>query len=872
MKQESIVAFATITQPGNERRRFIADLQNTSVFPHFPHDSAEIHWKKKVPGTWLLETAFFSLERCILAFCTGKITLIFVQDSALEKEEFDLTVTPDSAFFRSADAEGMRRAIYCLEDLIASNAPHSLPSAHIHRKAVIRNRISRCFFGPTNRAPFFIDELTDELDYYPDEYLERLAHEGVNGLWLTLYFYDLPSRFFPGRGGDSGKRMAKLHRTVEKCARYGIRIFLFLSEPKFYGSASHCVPMEAAAQQPETASPMWGEDEHRGFCISSEVGKAYLKECTEFIFSRVPELGGIINIMLGEDNGMCNRYRVLSDVPCLCPYCANRSDAEIYAETACIFTTAMHRFSPQAEFIGWFYVPTIRDNSALSERVINALRFWPEDAALMLNFESGTCLKQLEKKRVVFDYSLACLGPSKTFTAAMKQAKRKGAKLQVGCSHEDASIPFVPVPSNLYEKYRTLHSLGVQNVMQCWYFGNYPGVMNRAAGMLSFAPFPQNEEAFLIELASPEWREYASCVAAAWKEFSEGYRKFPGNIAFEWYGPLHHSIVWPLYLNPADQPLAPSWLLKQFPEVSGDRFGEMLMFSHSLPEALTLMQQMQAHWRKGFEMLAPLREKFKNETERLHDIDLAEAILLQISSTCNVLEFYSLREQLFYNHAPVVDSMAEIVRDEVKNTQRMKILCESDSRLGFHSEAEGYLFFPEKLAGRIRLLEELLSVDFPAFDPASSEITHFTGKTPEGLTAHPGNNYVIGNSGAAWSFFTTGQELHIKVSGYKGKAVSFQLEPSRCMAVLNVNYRQGTGSFNDRFFPVEPDIVFSEQDGELEITIPLMVLQPFLHPGYPGRCNIQVDGISWASGTAWPSRLLHGTWNPEKAGWLMWNE
>ena len=66
----------------------------------------------------------------------------------------------------------------------------------------------------------------------------------------------------------------------------------------------------------------------------------------------------------------------------------------------------------------------------------------------------------------------------------------------------------------------------------------------------------------------------ASLAAQAWSHFSAAYRKFPMNICFEWYGPLHHCIAWPWHLFPVDEPLAPSWLINQFPAISGDRIGE----------------------------------------------------------------------------------------------------------------------------------------------------------------------------------------------------------------------------------------------------------------------------------------------------------
>lgn len=35
------------------------------------------------------------------------------------------------------------------------------------------------------------DELMDDVDYYPEPYLDRLAHEGINGLWITVEWRNL---------------------------------------------------------------------------------------------------------------------------------------------------------------------------------------------------------------------------------------------------------------------------------------------------------------------------------------------------------------------------------------------------------------------------------------------------------------------------------------------------------------------------------------------------------------------------------------------------------------------------------------------------------------------------------------------------------
>ena len=72
----------------------------------------------------------------------------------------------------------------------------------------LKNRISRCFFGPIKRPPFNIDELMNDIDYYPDEYLSRLAHEGVNGLWLTITFREICNTSIRKAVPDAAKRSA----------------------------------------------------------------------------------------------------------------------------------------------------------------------------------------------------------------------------------------------------------------------------------------------------------------------------------------------------------------------------------------------------------------------------------------------------------------------------------------------------------------------------------------------------------------------------------------------------------------------------------------------------------------------------------------
>ena len=146
--------------------------------------------------------------------------------------------SPEGIILTAADTEGVRRAVYTLIDMCRSAAVPALEYQRINRKPWLKNRISRCFFGPIKRAPFFRDELTDDIDYYPEAYLDRMASEGINGIWLTIVWKELGETSFFPVDPLREKRIEKLKKTVEKCRRYGIKVWVFCIEPASWNAAS----------------------------------------------------------------------------------------------------------------------------------------------------------------------------------------------------------------------------------------------------------------------------------------------------------------------------------------------------------------------------------------------------------------------------------------------------------------------------------------------------------------------------------------------------------------------------------------------------------------------------------------------------------
>lgn len=354
----------------------------------------------------------------------------------------------------------------------------------------------------------------------------------------------------------------------------------------------------------------------------------------------------------------------------------------------------MHDADPEALLISWLYQPWPSDPP---EWVYDIPAHTPKGVVLQFNFDTGVKKEEFGKVRVGGAYWQSTAGPSERFRRVAETARRAGtpvsAKIQTGCSHEVGSVPFVPVPGQLYKIFAGMRELGVSASMLCWQFGNQPGLMYRAAGRLAFEPFPESEAAFLTSLAEMDWGKDADKVVRAWRLFAEAYAHYPLATIFQYYGPMHDGVAWPLLLEPEDAPLCPNWLLRSpysgetYPP-SGDRIGECIHFTYTLDEILELCRRMTTTWDRGTAILDDAAPACADDAERMLDIGVAKALGIQFRSGYNILRFYNLREEMLRMDGPErVDVLAEmkaIVQAELADSEALLPLCERDTRLGFN--------------------------------------------------------------------------------------------------------------------------------------------------------------------------------------------
>ena len=329
----------------------------------------------------------------------------------MDREDALITVKDQSVTIEAGGTEGIRYGIYEIMDRLTASP--FLKRGVTRKHFFIKNRISRCFFGPIKRPPYNVDELMNDLDYYPENYLSRLAREGVNGLWITAVFKEICETSLLPVDANRQRRIEKLRKTVAKCRKYGIKVWLFLLEP---------VDISKDAANAKLKGKLTGP--MGSFCPKSKDAEKYLYECSFSIFRDVPHLGGIILMALGERMTSClnaipyyhcfSKSSPLRDIPPknACPDRCSLTGAEILSRVVTSVKAGMKAAAPASELIVQFYTPGA---DKIYDEVFGMVNGLPDGTAFMFNYESSVTISQLGKLRSGADYWLSVPGPSDRF-------------------------------------------------------------------------------------------------------------------------------------------------------------------------------------------------------------------------------------------------------------------------------------------------------------------------------------------------------------------------------------------------------------------------------------------------------------------------
>ena len=567
-------------------------------------------------------------------------------------------------------------------------------------------------FGQAKKVHNDLEDETVTADaVYTDEVLADIAGQGFNGIWVHgLLRHVVRSRPFPEFGRHAATHLQSMRRLVKRADKYGVKVYVYCQPPRAIQ-----VNDPFWKQHPDVAGAKMNYQSDDGYpltlhalCTSTEAVKQYLRDASEQLVRKLPGLGGVILITASEHASHCyglmpgerylppdtDQWRAVQS----CPRCAERAPQEVVAEIVQLVRDGVRAASQDAQIIAWDWCWWWYEKSPCPT-VVGLL---PDDVTLMSGFEQGGRKKIMGKMRPVEEYSLSYAGPSPHFLGIQSLARRRGlytmAKLQVGTTHELATVPNLPLIGNLYTKVKAMRELGVDGFMGCWNFGNMASANSAAFNRFFRARSLPPKRKALTEFAAcyfPGCR--AGGVADAWKTFAEAMNDYPFSIPFMYSGPNNYSLVCPMKPGPANtRPLGRSWRM--------DRRGDSLELSLAFPLVETIggLGRLAKAWRKGAETLEDALQGCDGGETARAERDNAWVCSHVFRSTWNTYRAWRLRRS--WSEAKR-DNYLRIARDELANLEAVLPLVANDARFGWHAEPNAYMYDAAGIRKKIAALK-----------------------------------------------------------------------------------------------------------------------------------------------------------------------
>ena len=503
----------------------------------------------------------------------------------------------------------------------------------------------------------------DLLDPVPENLLAQYASMGIRGVWFHALLYLL----VPIQGAEeysigAEKRMEQLKKLVERGQKYGIRIYLYLNEPRsmplsFYDKMPHWGGLDQPEQLTKTN-------------CTTRTGEplAYLEHAMYEVFRQVPGLGGAFCITMSENTTNCH-CRLQSRQ---CPSCSKVPPEKIIADVVTAMEKGMHRADPAARMIAydWAWKEKEEDTDTVDFRT-RVMDLLPESVYVCSVSEWGLHTNIAGVEQDLVDYSISQIGPSPASSAVWEHARKTGrkivAKMQLNNSWELSAVPYMPVPYLVEEHLNRLKNAGVSGIMASWTLGGFPD-----GNLKLLAATPE-------ELAQAQYHpELAEKVCCAWKQFSEAFRNFPFHVNVLYVAPMNYGPMNLLHREPTGYRAT----------MVGFPYDDLESWRSLYPQEIFLdqMEKITAGWREGLQTLADAAGMVQpEEAAAFSDLQtIAEAAYCHFQTTVQQIRFVMARQ------AGDRQSMQELIRQERDIARRLYDIVRRDSRIGFEASNHYY--------------------------------------------------------------------------------------------------------------------------------------------------------------------------------------
>jgi len=541
--------------------------------------------------------------------------------------------------------------------------------------------------------------LSDATSPYPDGLLMRLAAAGVNGVWLQAVLYKLaPFPWDTALSAGWRTRLKNLRALVARAGRHGMRVFLYLNEPR-------AMPLEFFAAHPQ----LKGAEEagYATLCTSVPEVQRYLVDAVASICRAVPDLGGFFTITASENLTNCWSHGTGGK----CPRCSQRPPAHVIAEVNRLVAEGIRRGGSTAQLLVWDW----GWNDAWAEEVIRQL---PTEAALMSVSEWSLPIERGGVKSAVNEYSISAVGPGpraqRHWAAARQRGLKTIAKIQAGTTWELGAVPHLPAVANVARHAANLRQAGVEGLMLGWTLGGYPSANLEVVSEALSSGAP---EAAMQRVAERRFGAgLAPAVVRAWQQFSAAFSEFPFHVGVVYSAPLQLGPANLLWASPTGYRATmtgfpyddlDTWRAIYPPEVFA---GQLEKVAEGSDRALAALKAAVAADRSH---RTPTQQQALAE-----ELSAAEAAAIHFRTTANQARFVMARAALLAAHSaeeaqPHIETLERLLRSEMALARRLHELQGRDSRLGFEA-SNHYFYVSVDLAEKVLNCQDLLERWLPA--------------------------------------------------------------------------------------------------------------------------------------------------------------
>ena len=581
---------------------------------------------------------------------------------------YEVEVGAGGVSVRAKDDRQAAQALYHLEDLMGL------------RRAPFLKR------GAERRSPRFSPRMAHSgwgCDQYPDAYLMKLQHTGIDTIIL---FIEKP-----------GVASCNTH-TLE-----GLRLDAagFIRRMRDFGFDVYVYSQATGFKHPsDPDAPQFFDELYGGISKSCPGAKGYILVDEKCHFP-------------SKDPRVCQwdpktRRKVDPKDPRPWPSYFPGYD---YLDWVDIVKRSIQRYSPEAEVVFWTYAFVW----APPEPCREFIRKLPKDIPVMATFESGLeHEKRNGLKSRVEDYSIAVTGPGDFFRRQAGEAGATGHKVYTmancaGLAWDFGTIPYNPCPYQWHRRWQAVNDAqrtwNVQGVMECHHYGVWPSFITELEKE-AFTDGGMDFDAHIRLIAARDFgEENVEKVLAAWKGWSDAIVDMSPRGENQ-YGPFR---MGPAYLFNAFQPelTAEDWYGGKFPmHVSPySRGSGSVRDSNYLKKEIELFGWMVERYFAG---AAAFREIAASLDGRRREKALRMAYLGEYMGRA-VTTAKHVREGTLAERAKDREKAHELARLEYENTKAAIELMKRDSRLGWEPTMR-YQGGVEACEWKLRRLERLYGI------------------------------------------------------------------------------------------------------------------------------------------------------------------